>query len=180
MQFSSTILTLPGYGNSGEQHWQTLWEKEFGFKRIHQDDWITPTCDDWVAMIDREVMKHDPEEVILVAHSLACIAVAFWAERYNRYIKGAFLAAPCDTEAITAPAGIVGFEPIPEIELPFTSTLVTSLNDTYITPERAEALASCWGSNFVSIGPAGHINAASGYGKWHWGLELLKRLDDQY
>lgn len=177
MVFSSDILILPGHGNSGESHWQTLWEKEYGFSRIKQNDWITPTCDDWVETIEKEIGERDSDEVILVAHSLACIAVAYWAERYNRYIKGALLVAPCDTEAPTAPIGIVGFDPVPAIELPFPSILVTSFNDKYVAFDRAEAFAECWGSKLVSIGNAGHINHASGYGKWHWGLELLKRLD---
>lgn len=177
MEFKSDILILPGHGNSGANHWQTLWEKEFGFKRIEQKNWLTPRCDDWVEAIEAEVNKHDSDEVILVAHSLACIAVAFWYERYNRPIKGALLVAPCDTEAPTAPLGIEGFEPIPLIEYSFPTTLITSFNDPYTTYERAEQLAECWGSKLVNIGNAGHINPASGFGKWHWGLELLKRLD---
>ncbi len=179
MEYSSTILILPGHGGSGENHWQTLWEKEFGFKRIEQLDWTTaPDCDDWVEAIEREVSKYDADEVIIVAHSLGCIALAFWAERYNRYIKGALLVAPCDTEAPSAPLGIVGFDPLPAIELPFSSILVTSFNDPYITYDRAAAFSECWGSEFVNLGKAGHINPASGYGKWQWGLELLKRLDE--
>ncbi len=178
MEFSSDILILPGHGNSGENHWQTLWEREYDFKRIEQHNWLTPTCDDWVETIEKEVSKYDSEEVILVAHSLACIAVAYWAERYNRYIKGALLVAPCDTEAPTTPPGIVGFDPIPAIELPFPSIVVTSLDDHFASWERAEAFAECWGSKLVNIGKAGHINPSSGYGKWRWGLELLKRLDE--
>ncbi|WP_047444701.1 RBBP9/YdeN family alpha/beta hydrolase [Alistipes sp. ZOR0009] len=179
MEFNSTILTLPGHAGSGETHWQTLWEKEFGFKRIEQKDWINAVCDDWVEAIEAEVNKHDPENVIIVAHSLGCIALAYWCERYSPYIKGALLVAPCDTEAVTAPLTIEGFEPIPEIEMPFPTILVTSLDDNFVNYERAEAFAECWGSELVNIGKAGHINPASGYGKWHWGLELLKRLDEE-
>jgi predicted alpha/beta hydrolase family esterase len=178
MKFSSTVLVLPGFGGSGENHWQSIWEKDHSFARINQDDWNNPICDEWVERIEKEVSKHEREEVILVAHSLACIAVAFWAERYNHSIKGALLVAPCDTEAPSAPYGIMGFDPIPEIELPFPSLLVTSLDDPFVTYSRAEAFAECWGSEIVSIGKAGHINPSSGYGKWHWGLELLKRLEN--
>lgn len=178
MEFNSDILTLPGYGSSGANHWQTLWEKEHSFTRIEQRDWTTPTCDEWVETIDHEISKRDTDNVIVVAHSLACIAMAFWVERYNRYIKGALLVAPCDTEAPTAPPGIVGFDPIPEVEFPFPTILVTSLNDSYTSYERAEAFADCWGSKLINIGNAGHINPRSGYGRWHWGIELLKQLDD--
>lgn len=177
MVFNSKILTLPGYAGSGKTHWQSLWEKEFGFKRIEQEDWINSTCDEWVEVIDAEISKHNAEDVIVVAHSLGCIALTYWAEKYNKNIKGALLVAPCDTEAVSAPAGIIGFEPIPEIELPFKSIVVASLNDGYLSYERAEAFADCWGSELINIGNAGHINAESGYGSWSWGLKLLKRLD---
>lgn len=177
MTFNSTVLIIPGFSGSGKQHWQTLWQKEFGFKRIEQQNWISPICDEWVEAIDNEVKKYDPDNTILVAHSLGCIALSFWAERFNRYIKGALLVAPCDTEAESAPVGIAGFEPIPEIELPFKSILVASLNDPFLDIKRAEAFTECWGSELVTIGKAGHINVDSGYGKWHWGLKLLKRLD---
>ncbi|WP_333820573.1 alpha/beta hydrolase [Ohtaekwangia sp.] len=33
------------------------------------------------------------------------------------------------------------------------------------------------GSELVSVGPAGHINVAAGFGNWPQGIELLKRLD---
>jgi predicted alpha/beta hydrolase family esterase len=33
-----------------------------------------------------------------------------------------------------------------------------------------------WGSTFVEIGSAGHINADSGHGKWPAGIALLERL----
>jgi len=60
--------------------------------------------------------------------------------------------------------------------LPFPSLVVASSEDPYIALERAEYFARCWGSELVNIGPAGHINAASGYGKWAEGVELLKGM----
>lgn len=36
--------------------------------------------------------------------------------------------------------------------------------------------AERWGSRFVEIGRAGHINTESGYGPWPQGLELLHTL----
>jgi predicted alpha/beta hydrolase family esterase len=40
--------------------------------------------------------------------------------------------------------------------------------------ERARQFAEVWGSEFVNIGAAGHINTASGYGEWPEGLALLQ------
>jgi Serine hydrolase len=49
----TNVFILPGLGNSGEQHWQTLWEQLHpSWIRIMQDDWDTPHCTDWVRRID--------------------------------------------------------------------------------------------------------------------------------
>ena len=172
-----TILIVPGLGSSGPEHWQTLWGKQHPeFVRVEQQDWDTPVCSDWTATLDKVVMLHDPAQVVIVAHSLACVAVAFWAKEYKRPVKAALLVAPADTEATDFPKGPTGFTPIPLEPLPFQSIVVSSTNDPYVTEARARQLALAWGSDFVSIGEAGHINAASGFGEWQEGLPLLERL----
>jgi predicted alpha/beta hydrolase family esterase len=52
--------------------------------------------------------------------------------------------------------------------------VVASSEDEYAPFERSKRFASAWGSEFVNIGAAGHINAASGYGPWPEGLRMLK------
>ncbi|MEP6846474.1 MAG: alpha/beta hydrolase [Panacibacter sp.] len=177
MQFNSIIIILPGLGNSGEGHWQTLWQQQFGFKKIEQLDWETPVCNMWIDTIDTALLKYDLSNVILVAHSLANTTVAAWVEKYNRKIKAALLVAPSDTEAETYPPGTTGFSPMVLNQLPFPSITVMSENDFYVTPKRAKYFAECWGSRLVSIGDAGHINIAAGYGIWEEGLKYLKELD---
>lgn len=177
MHFKSTVLILPGLGNSGEGHWQTIWQQQFGFIRIDQAEWENPVCDSWITAIDAAVMQHDPGNVILVAHSLANTTIAAWAKNYNRIVKGALLVAPSDTEADTYPPGTAGFKPMCLNKLPFPSITVMSEDDFYVKPERAKYFADCWGSKLVSIGNAGHINVAAGYGKWEEGLQYLKALD---
>jgi uncharacterized protein len=180
MTFSSTVLILPGLGNSGEQHWQTRWEKRYpDFIRVQQRDWDTPHCQDWIETLERKVMEYQPERVMLVAHSLACATVGYWAQRFQRVIRGALLVAPSDTEAETYPPGTSGFAPMPIQKLPFPSIVVASSNDFYVSPERARYFAQRWGSERVDIGEAGHINAASGLGDWSFGLELLQKLEQR-
>ena len=176
--FKSTNLTLPGIGGSGPQHWQSLWEKEYGFTRLEQQEWETPFRDEWVANIQKAVSKYDPKKVVLVGHSAVCSAIAKWAERYQTKIKAALMVAPADPEAQTFPQGAMGFSPIPLIKLPFPSIVVTSTNDFFVTVDRAKQFAEAWGSEFVNIGEAGHINVASGFGDWDEGLEILKKLDN--
>ncbi|HEU0299520.1 MAG TPA: alpha/beta hydrolase, partial [Longimicrobium sp.] len=113
---------------------------------------------------------------VLVAHSLGCIAVAHWAAAFARPVAGALLVAPADVEAEHAPEPLCGFAPIPLRALPFPSILVASSDDPWLAIERAEQLAQCWGSEFVRIQAAGHLNSDGGYGPWPQGERLLRRL----
>ncbi|MBT1702521.1 RBBP9/YdeN family alpha/beta hydrolase [Chryseosolibacter indicus] len=178
MHFNSKVLIHPGLNNSGEKHWQSQWEKRFPqFTRIEQIEWDNPVKNEWIATIDSYVLKYQPEEIILVGHSLACCAIAYWSCEYKRKIKGALLVAPSDTEADSYPPGTTGFTPMPLEKLHFPSITVTSTDDRYVTVKRAKQFADAWGSKLVDIGPAGHINSDSNLGSWEYGLQLLKQLD---
>ncbi len=41
---------------------------------------------------------------------------------------------------------------------------------------KAEALANIWGSGFVDVGHAGHINVESGFSRWPEGSILASSL----
>lgn len=179
MMFQSTILTVPGIGGSGPTHWQTLWEKEYGFIRVEQRDWDTPDCAEWVETINNYVGQFHPANLILVAHSAACVATLHWVEKHQVTIKGVLLVAPADADTTSFPGGTIGFAPMPLIKLPFPSIVVTSSNDHFVTLQRAKQFADAWGSQFINIGEAGHINVASGFGEWEQGLMILKQLDKQ-
>jgi len=175
MDFTHALL-IPGLYNSGPQHWQTYWEKEYGIKRVLQKDWETPVCTDWVSTLDAEIIQHPLEKVVLIGHSLACCTIAHWAQQYNRKIKGALLVGPSDVDAATYPPGTTGFMPMPLQGLPFPSTVIASSNDEYVRLERAIFFAARWGSHFVDAGPLGHINSGSNLGNWPMGFECLQSL----
>ena len=177
LKFNSNIFIIPGLGNSGENHWQTLWEKKYHFTRINQSNWDTPVCEEWIDTIDQRLSNEDLSNTILVAHSLGCFTIAYWAEKYKQKIKGALLVAPSDTEAETYPTGTTGFAPFPKVKMHFPTVVVMSENDFYVTPDRARYFAKAWESDIQNIGNAGHINVASGFGAWNEGLSILKRLD---
>ena len=170
-------LIIPGLGNSGPEHWQTYFEQSGPhFSRIQQEDWDAPECEAWINRIEEKVNEFDPEQVVLVGHSLGCTAIAHWAQRFGGKIKGAMLVAPSDIEnpVYTFPA--VGFSPIPLEKIPFPMLVVASTDDPWVSFERAAFFASTWGSEFVSLGSVGHINVASGHTTWDEGLALLNRL----
>jgi len=170
-------LIVPGLGNSGPDHWQTFFEKSGdNYKRINQHEWDTPICSDWIANIDKVISEYNPQKVILIGHSLGCITIAHWAKQSKIKIKGALLVAPSDIETPVYTFPAKGFDPIPNEILPFKTIVVASENDPWVSIDRAKYFANNWGSKFISIGDAGHINAQSGYGDWSPGLEILKML----
>jgi uncharacterized protein len=173
---ATQILIAPGYGNSGEGHWQTFWEKENSdFVRIQQRDWLRPDVDEWADAIEQYVREANGE-VVVVAHSLACIALAHWARRTKLTIKGALLVAPPDANDDKLKAVVKGFAPVPLLKLPFKSIVLASTNDEYNPIQNAEAFAKGWGSDFVNIGQKGHINAHSNLQNWPEGRSYLSNL----
>jgi predicted alpha/beta hydrolase family esterase len=177
-----TILTVPGLNGSGPSHWQTLWERaRADTVRAELGMWDRPHRNSWVTKLDQAI-RTAQAPVVLVAHSLGCQAVAWWAELsgqpYGWPVAGALLVAPADVDRHDAPTELKGFAPAPATVLPFPSILVASRDDPWIEIGRARALAGQWGSHFVDVGCQGHINAASGIGDWQEGRALLHRLID--
>jgi len=170
------ILLLPGLYDSGPDHWQSHWERALpDAVRIVQRDWDTPARDEWVATLEHAVADHG-SDVVLVGHSTACALIAFWAAQTSRTVRGALLVAPSDTEAPSYPEGPTGWAPMPMNLLPFPSIVVASTDDAYVSEQRAKSFAIAWGSSFISIADAGHLNSASGLGDWPRGRELLAEL----
>lgn len=170
------ILILPGYGGSGPLHWQSEWQRLHPeFRRVEQRDWEHPELGEWCATLERAVAEAGPETA-LVAHSVACLLVAHWAARTQRTIAAALLVAPPDPAQSDFPEVLASFGPTPRARLPFRSIVVGSTDDPYAAPDFAASCAAAWGSEFVSVGAAGHINAASYLGAWPVGLALLRQL----
>lgn len=176
MSVATPVLVLPGHGNSGPQHWQTIWElRHPDWQRVDLGNWDSPVCDDWVNALDLAV-RACTAPPLLMAHSLACLLVAHWAHRSALPLNGAFLVAVPDPQSACFPATARGFEPVSMEPFAFRSLVVASANDPFGSLAHAERCATAWGSNFVDIGQAGHINADSGHGEWNKGYALLQRF----
>ena len=172
-----SVLMLPGWTNSGPEHWQTIWERQNpGYRRVHQADWDLPIRADWIETLASAV-EDAPAPVILVAHSLGCLAAVGLAADGSpaavARVAGAFLVAPPDIERPAAAEPLQAWRPIPMARLPFASLLIASQNDDYAEPSRSAEFAAAWGSTFVDLGRAGHINATAGYGPWPQGHAML-------
>ena len=176
----SPVLILPGLGNSGPEHWQTHWQnRDPSCRRVLQDEWDAPACADWVKRF-AATLAAEREPVVLAAHSAACALVAHWAAQADasalRKIRGALLVAPSDPLGPIYPPEPTGFAPVPLSKLPFPCIVVTGDAAPYVRLDKAREYASAWGATLVVLEKAGHINAASGFGLWPEGFELLARL----
>jgi predicted alpha/beta hydrolase family esterase len=172
-------LIVPGLNNSGPAHWQTLWERQYGFQRVEQRDWENPDAAAWVQTLDAAIREHS-DRVIIIAHSLGCWTGISWAALSadsKDLVQAALLVAPPSITSFSAlPESAIDFAFHPTEKFPFPSILVGSENDPYMTLEGAQALAHATGSTFVNAGFAGHINVDSGYGPWLQGELLLRQL----
>ncbi len=172
------VLTLPGWQGSGPEHWQSRWETLYGYERVEQNDWQRPLRGDWSVRLD-EVMADASEPVVLVAHSLGCQLVAWWAahSRHVKRVSAAVLVAPPDVEQQhELLQRLHSWTPIARQALPFKTLVLASSDDPYCSLERAQAMVADWGAEFVDLGALGHINAESGLGDWPEGHAQLQGL----
>ena len=174
---TTPVLMLPGYGDSGPQHWQSRWEAaDATCRRVVQRDFTHPELAEWRETLDAAVAAC-ARPPILVAHSLGCALVAHWAPSAGRAVAGALLVAPADADMVALiDDAVTSFAPVPLTPLPFPTIVVASTDDPYVTLDRAETFARAWGSRVVTLRGAGHINAESGYGEWPEGRRLLDEL----
>lgn len=190
-------VIVPGINGSGSGHWQSIWQGEWGpaATRIAPASWDEPDLDDWLGALDRAMegamegavdgaadaavdaavdAAADRPEVVLVAHSLGCLAVAAWLTTARPGIRGAFLVAPPDVEGPGFPASEAGSFVRPwAARLTAPGLVVSSTDDPYCSPEAVRRLAAGWAAGHVEIGAAGHVNTASDLGAWPEGRALL-------
>jgi len=178
-----TILIVPGLREHVAEHWQSL--LAWRLPRVRS---VSPMgrenldCAARVEALEQEIKSIDGP-VILVAHSGGVITVVHWARTQRRPVLGALLATPPDFER-PMPAGYptmealgaAGWLPVPRELLPFPSIVAASRNDPLARTERVAELARAWGSRFVDIGAAGHLNPASGYGAWPRAQAFIREL----
>lgn len=164
------FVLVPGRYDSSPDHWQSCWQRQLPiWQRLVQRNWDEPDIDRWVGSIRRQRAQH-ARPAVLVGHSLGALASCCVAVDYPELIAGIVLVAPAE------PSKFEVEERVPTVDLRVPSMLVASRNDPFMSFRRAEHWASVWHSDLVDIGEAGHINAESGFGRWPYGLEVVRRL----
>lgn len=146
-------ILIPGFRNSDEHHWQSIWERNNPtlFLRIQQENWDEPDCKKWTEQIELTLTPYPKEELILIGHSIGCMAIVHWLHQYNHKVKGVLLVAPSDPERPGYPSYISGFSPIPLSPITCPGIVVASSNDHVTSPDRSAFLhkngtvnSLCW------------------------------------
>lgn len=176
----TVLLIVPGYQDSDSKHWQSHWQKKYPHSfRVVQEDWENAERGAWVQRVEETVQKTQGP-IVFAAHSLGCTTVVFWTAQYpesSKKIKGALLVAMPDPQILSSLLPhIRGFEKPPLHKLPFKSIFAASSNDPYLPLQKAQSLAQALGSEFVNIGPKGHIGSDANVGEWEEGQALLSKL----
>ena len=178
-----TVLIVPGYRGSGAGHWQTWLEQALPeAHRVGGIDWDQPVLARWAVRV-RQAIDAATGQVWIVAHSFGCLAsVVAAADRADR-VAGLLLVAPADPERFHLLglrdgrklfASVAGHLPAAPLRCP--SMLVASRSDPWLSVAAAQDWAARWGSRFIDVGEAGHINVDSGHGPWPLALNLLAQL----
>ncbi|WP_234998728.1 alpha/beta hydrolase [Demequina sp. NBRC 110057] len=173
---AARIVVVPGWGGSGEAHWQSLWQAAHpAASRTAPASWDEPDLEDWIAALDRAVAA-GPDAPLLVAHSLGTYVSALWMALHPGRARGALLVAPPDPGRDGAADAIRGFARDSFDAVGEPAIAVASTDDPYGTLDHARWYASQVGAPLEVAGAYGHINADSGLGGWPQGLDLLERL----
>lgn len=174
---TARTLIVPGLNGSGDGHWQRYWlEDDAGAQLVEQSDWSNPQPGRWLHRLEQQVIAHPG--ALIVAHSLGSILAARLAtSSVAPLVGGALLVAPADIERTSSlHARSYEFGRLPDTPLPFPALVVASRDDIYMSLADARRLAERLGCPVVDLGLAGHINIASGFGRWPGGYTLAGQV----
>lgn len=157
------VLIVPGLHDSGPAHWQSWLQSQYrDARRVEQRDWTDPQLDRWAARIASTLERSGPGPWVAVAHSFGCLALARYLAQQpagrERPVRAALLVAPAEPDRF----GVAS--QLPASRLPVPSTVVASDNDPWMSTASTRRWASRWGSAWLSLGEAGHVNTESGFG----------------
>lgn len=173
----SRLVIVPGLHGSGAGHWQGWLHGQIdGSVRVEQDFWSVPDIDRWADRIAETVDALGPGPHVIAAHSFGWLASLQAAARYPGLgIAQMLLVAPAD------PTRFGVASTLPQAPLAMPTCVVASDTDPWMAAARAHSWASLWGSDWINLGDAGHINVDSGHGPFplapEWAASALNRLD---
>ena len=187
------LVTVPGLHGSGAEHWQTWLERQFpGAVRVEQDAWTVPDLDAWCGRLLETIVALGEGPHVVVAHSFGCLATLHLLQRAGQgaagrgaavSVEAALAAARISHVLLVAPAEPARFgvaDRLPQGRLDTPACVVASDSDPWMSATSARAWALRWGSDWINLGDAGHINISSGFGPFplarDWTYAALRRV----
>jgi predicted alpha/beta hydrolase family esterase len=169
------LVVVPGLRGSGDAHWQTWLQQEFaGAARVEQDDWNEADLDRWAGRVGETLSDLGPGPHVVAAHSFGCLATLHaLAQRPELDVAQVLLVAPAEPQRFDVA------HRLPQSRLGVRSCVVASDDDPWMSAASTRAWAARWGSDWLSLGNAGHVNVASGFGPFplarDWVFGALRR-----
>jgi predicted alpha/beta hydrolase family esterase len=186
------LLVAPGLHGGGSAHWLTWLEAQFpGALRVEQAGWDRPDLAAWAERVAATLEEAGPGPHALVAHSFGCLAALHLLQRAGQGDGARLPASAAAAHAagriaellLVAPADPLRFAAagrLPQGRIDVPTCVVASDTDPWMTATSARAWALRWGSDWINLGDAGHINVAAGFGPFplarDWVHAALRRL----
>ncbi|MFA9374771.1 RBBP9/YdeN family alpha/beta hydrolase [Poseidonibacter sp.] len=172
------VLVLHGLGGSDFPHWQAQLSSD-----LIKDNYIVsfpsfpsrdnPQLDEWKKTLKKEIEHFNPD--IVVCHSLANVLWFHTCDELNIKLDKLMLVAPVSRTRVVEAAQSFYPYPIAKDLKAKEVIMIASTNDPYMSKEEAIQLQEKLGVNIEILEDAGHINASSGFGKFDYAQEWLKR-----
>ena len=174
------VLILHGLGGSDYPHWQANLEKDLKKLNIAVSFPLFPNKDkpdlyEWKQFLKDEIHKFNP--TIIICHSLANLLWFHICDELDINLDKLMLVAPVRNESLEDAKTFFPY-PIPNKLKANEIIMITSTNDPYITVEEATRLKSKLKIKMKILKDAGHINAASGFGKLDCALTWINNSNN--
>ncbi|OUY07700.1 RBBP9/YdeN family alpha/beta hydrolase [Acinetobacter populi] len=181
MNHLHTVI-VPGVGGSDQDHWQSWLQRHLSdSSRVEQQDWNLPILNQWVDQFYQHVRQLN-RPVRIVAHSFGCLTTIAALNQYpnlSRWVHSILLVAPANPARFSQHGFANSDEQLGPLFQNFSinvpSLMIISENDPWLSYSEATEYSKLWNIPYINQGLAGHINVASGYGKWP---ELLHYIDN--
>ena len=174
------VLVLHGLGGSDFPHWQAQLTADLikqntpvSFPSLPSRD--NPDLTQWKEFLKKEIEHFKP--TVIVCHSLANLLWFHICDDLNIKLDKLMLVAPVRNEELEDAKTFFPY-PIPKDLKAKEVMMAASTNDPYMNVEEAIRLQSKFRVGMKLLEDAGHINAASGYGKLDCALDWINKEED--
>ena len=174
------VLILHGLGGSDYPHWQAQLACDLikqntpvSFPSLPNRD--NPNLQEWKEFLKKEIEQFNP--TIVVCHSLANLLWFHICDELDIKLDKLMLVAPVRNKELDDAKTFFPY-PIAKDLKAKEIIMAASTNDPYMNVEEAIRLQSKLRIGMKLLEEAGHINAASGYGKLDCALDWINREEE--